>query len=141
MGGGLIRSLGGWAELKGETVRNRIKGDERILGGSDFVNQMLADAHEGFEQRYRFKRMGYDLNRVADKVAELYNMGAAEIMTRGRRSRQVEAGSLLSYWSVNELRIGVTELARVFGMTPSVISYAVRRGRRIADEKGYSLTN
>jgi len=49
MGGGLIRSLGGWAEVKGakEKVRDRIKGDERILGGSDFVNQMLAEAHEG----------------------------------------------------------------------------------------------
>jgi putative transposase len=143
MGGGQIRSLGGWAEVKGEKkkVRNRIKGDERILGGSDFVSQMLAEAHEEFELRYRLKRMGYDLNKVADKVAELYGMAAAEIMTKGRRSRQVEARSLLCYWAVNELGMAITDLARVFGMTPSAISYAVPRGKGIADEKGYSLTN
>ncbi len=63
MGGGLIRSLGGWAEVKGERkkVRDRIKGDDRILGGSEFVRQMLAEAHEEFEQRNLLKRMGYDL--------------------------------------------------------------------------------
>jgi putative transposase len=143
MGGGLIRSFGGWAEVKGEKekVRDRLKGDERILGGSDFVSQMLAEAHEEFEQRYRLRRMGYDLNKVADKVADLYGMGSAEIMIKGRRSRQVEARSLLSYWAVNELGMGITELARVFGMTPSAVSYAVSRGKGIADEKGYSLTN
>jgi putative transposase len=143
MGGGLIRSLGGRAEVKGEKerVRDRIKGDERILGGSDFVSQMLAEAHEEFEQRYRLKRMGYDLKKVAVKVAELYGMDVGEIMTKGRRSKQVEARSLLCYWAVNELVMGITELARVFGMTPSAVSYAVRRGKGIADEKGYSLTN
>jgi hypothetical protein len=34
VGGGLIRSLGGWTEVKGkkDRARDRIKGDERILG-------------------------------------------------------------------------------------------------------------
>jgi putative transposase len=143
VGGGLIRSLGRWAEGKGERekVGYRIKGDERILGGSDFVSQMLAEAQEQFDQRYRFKSMGDDLKKVADKVAELYGMDAAEIMTKGRRMKQVEARSLLCYWAVGEWGMGLTELARVFGMTPSAVGYAVRRGKGIADEKGYSLTN
>jgi putative transposase len=143
VGGGLIRSLGRWAKGKGERekVGYRIKGDERILGGSDFVSQMLAEAQAQFEQRYRFKSMGDDLKKVADKVAELYGMDAAEIMTKGRRMKQVEARSLLCYWAVGEWGMGLTELARVFGMTPSAVGYAVRRGKGIADEKGYSLTS
>jgi len=141
MGGGLIRSLGGWAEVKGERekVLDRIKGDERILGGSDFVSQMLAEADEQFELRYRLKRMGYDLKKVADRVAELYGMDAGEIMTKGRRRQQVEARSVLCYWAVGELGMGITELARVFRMTPSAVGYAVRRGKDTAEEKGYSL--
>jgi putative transposase len=83
VGGGWIRSLGGWAEVKGE--RDRIKGDERILGGSAFVSQMLAEANEQFELRYRLKRMGYDLKKVAARVADLYGMDTGEIMTKGRR--------------------------------------------------------
>ncbi|MEW6664285.1 MAG: transposase [Thermodesulfobacteriota bacterium] len=141
VGGGLIRSLGGWAEVKGENnrVRDRIKGDERILGRSDFVTEVLAEANEQFELRYRLKTMGYDLERVAKKVAGLYGTNAGEIMTKGRRRRQVEARSLLCYWSVSELGMGVTELARIFGMTPSAVSYAARRGEETAKERKYSL--
>jgi len=46
-GGGLMRSRGGWAELKGIRLkgRNRVKGDERILGDTDFVIEVLAEAN------------------------------------------------------------------------------------------------
>jgi len=56
-------------------------------------------------------------------------MGAAEIMTKGRRSRQVEARSLLSYFAVNELGMGITELARVFGMTPLFSMHFIQKRR------------
>jgi len=51
----------------------------------------------------------------------------------------VEARSLLCYWAVSELGMGITELARVLGMTPSAVGYAVGRGKSTAEEKGYSL--
>jgi putative transposase len=54
--------------------------------------------------------------------------------------KQVEARSLLCYWAVGGWGMGLTELARVFEMTPSAVGYAVRRGKGFADEKGYSLT-
>jgi putative transposase len=52
VGGGLLRSVGGWKELK-ELRDNglRVKGDERILGGSDFVEKVLREANERFDQR------------------------------------------------------------------------------------------
>jgi len=42
VGGGLIRSLGGWAEVKTNRLNKvaRIKSDERILGDSEFVMQV-----------------------------------------------------------------------------------------------------
>lgn len=48
VGGGLIRSLGGWAEVKKMRLRgqDRLKGDERILGESDFVMEVLSQADE-----------------------------------------------------------------------------------------------
>jgi putative transposase len=141
MGGGLIRSLGGWAEVKWEKgkVPDRINGDERILGRSDFVSRMLADANERFELRYPLKRMGYDLRKTRERVAQLYRMDAGEIMAKGRRKQQVEARSLLCYWAVTELGIGITELARAFGLTPSAVGYAVSRGKDTAEENGYTL--
>jgi hypothetical protein len=41
--------------------------------------------------------MGYDLEKVARKAADLYGMHADEIMTKGRRPQQVDARSLLCY--------------------------------------------
>ena len=66
IGGGLIRSLGGWKEVKklGLNKQDRIKGDERILGDSDFVMEVLAEADERYDRRYRLKSLGYDISRA-----------------------------------------------------------------------------
>ncbi len=42
IGGGLVRSAGGWDALKGlRKIKAYMKGDERILGNSDFVETVL----------------------------------------------------------------------------------------------------
>ena len=42
VGGGLLRSNGGWGVLKAMSkARIHLKGDERILGDSDFVKEVL----------------------------------------------------------------------------------------------------
>ena len=71
-GGGFLRSTGGWAVLKGlRKVGIRVKGDERILGDSDFVENVLKSAEEELEQKYDLKARGYDFDRVAQRVAEV----------------------------------------------------------------------
>lgn len=142
VGGGLIRSLGGWTAVKKRrlTGHNRIKGDERILGESDFVMELLAEANERYDLRYELKSRGYDLQKLAEKVATIYKMDPAEIFSRTRKRIRVEARSLLSYWAVRELGMPLTDLAKHFGMSPSGVGYAVERGEGIAKEKGYRLT-
>jgi putative transposase len=48
VGGGIVRSQGGWTEVKSKrrSGRDMLKGDERILGDSSFVMRVLADAGE-----------------------------------------------------------------------------------------------
>lgn len=49
-GGGMIRSLGGWAVVKGLGKDQELrKGDERILGDSDFVEETLRQAAEAWQ--------------------------------------------------------------------------------------------
>jgi hypothetical protein len=63
VGGGIIRSLGGWAEarrvrLKGQ---DRMKGDERILGDGDFVRGLFcywAVRELGYGQAELARRLG-----------------------------------------------------------------------------------
>jgi len=50
--GGLVRSLGGWSALKAlRSEHIRVKGDKQILGGTEFVEEVLEKANEHFEQR------------------------------------------------------------------------------------------
>ena len=141
VGGGLIRSLGGWAEAKRLRLRgqDRVKGDQRILGDSDFVLDVLAEAGEKFDRYYELKSLGYDLNKVAARVSEMYGIDERYILSKGRQRQRVDARSLLCYWAVRELGMSLTELAGRFGMSPSAVSYAVARGEVIARENNYQL--
>ena len=141
IGGGLIRSLGGWAaskklRLKGQ---DRLKGDERILGDSDFVTSILAEANENPDRYYELKSQGYTIERVEKRVMEIFGVQKEVIYSKGRRKIQVAARSLLCYWSVRELGFTATELAKRLGMTQPAVSYAVSRGEQIAKERSWNL--
>lgn len=53
----------------------------------------------------------------------------------GREAFRVGARSLFCYVAVSDLCISITELAPLLGMSPSAISYAVGRGKKIAEKK------
>jgi len=140
-GGGLIRSLGGWAEVRKHGIKGQehIKSDERILGESDFVADILSQANEKFERKYELKRLGYDLNQVAGRAAEIFEIEVDSIFLKGRQQKRVNARSLFCFWAVHELGISLTELARRLGGSVPGIGYSVVRGERIARENDYQL--
>jgi transcription initiation factor TFIIIB Brf1 subunit/transcription initiation factor TFIIB len=137
----LIRSLGGWSEalklrLKGQ---DHIKSDERILGDSDFVDSVLAQADEHYTRQSELRRRGYNLEKIAKRVAEIYRLEVQEVLARGRQQQRVNARSLFCFWGVHELGVALTDLARRLGMSPAGVGYAVQRGTAIANENGYRL--
>ena len=140
-GGGLIRSLGGWSEVRkhGSKSESHMMSDERILGDSEFVDTVLTDAGESYERRCELKAKGYDLDRIAERVAELYDMETREVFTKGRQKRKVLARSLLCYWAVRELGLPLRDLGRKLGMSGPGVGYAVERGELIVEENGFDL--
>ena len=62
VGGGLIRSAGGWSAVKAmHRAQDHMKSDERILGDGEFTQFVLDNARERLEERYRLRAEGYDL--------------------------------------------------------------------------------
>jgi putative transposase len=98
-GGGLIRSLGGWAEVRkyGLKGQEHIKSDERILGESDFVADILSQANEKFERNYELKPLGYDLDQVAARVAEIYGIEAEDIVLKGKQQKKFKPGTFFVF--------------------------------------------
>ncbi len=141
VGGGLVRSLGGWTRVASRRREGmaRIKGDQRILGDAGFVQSVLDQAGENFERRYALRQQGYDLSRVAARAASLFDISPEEIYARGRQRTRAAARSLFCYWAVRELGVSQQELARRLDMTPSGVGYAVQRGEVLAAANGYRL--
>ncbi len=141
VGGGLIRSLGGWEEVKKIHLKgqDRRKGDERILGDSDFVTDVLAQADEKISRHYELKRLGYNLERLEQRVVQIYGIDKEELYLKGRQKTRSAARSLLFYWATRELGISGTSLAKRFGMSQPGIVYAANKGERIVREKNYRV--
>jgi putative transposase len=113
--------------------------DERILGDSEFVDNLLSQADEAYERRYELKRLGYDVDQIAKRVAEIYDMDPREVLSRGRQKLKVKARSLFCFWAVKELGMSLRELARKLEISPPAVGYSVERGETIARENGYLL--
>jgi putative transposase len=140
IGGGLIRSVGGWHELSGlRRMKIHFKSDERVLGDSDFVEAVLNSASEAMTKKYRLKAEGHTFQSVAERVGEIFDMSNSDLMAPGKQAHRVKARSVLAYWAVHELGISMTDVGLKLGLSQSAASRAVQRGRRIAEESGLSL--
>ena len=139
-GGGLLRSIGGWAVLKGfRKAGIRVKGDERILGDSDFVNNVLTSAEEKLELKYDLKNKGYDFNRIAERVAEVMATEIEQVTAFGKSPQTVKARSLLCFWAHRKLGMTTIELARRLKISQSAVSRSSLRGQKIERENRFEL--
>lgn len=139
-GGGLVRSVGGWSNLlEMRKAKVFVKGDERILGDGDFVEETLQRAGEVFEKRTSLMVQGWDIDRVAGYVAGLLDMDVADVGSPGKYRHIVRARSLLCYWAVRELGISMASLSERLGLSPSAVAKSVVRGERLVKENHYSF--
>lgn len=142
VGGGLIRSIGGWQAFKTLSKAGvHLKSDERILGDGDFVEEVLKKAQEQRERQCQLEADGFTINQVAERVAAILGVKYEQVWEKGKYPQTVKARSLLCYWAVRELGISATELARRIGISQPAISQSVKRGETIAKENGFELMN
>ena len=140
VGGGLVRSLGGWKAARTSARESRrVKGDERILGDSDFVSDVLRRCDEDDDRRHRLSALGIDVETLAKYVADMYGLTPQELFVPGRYPRRVQARSLMMFWAVRKLGITATELARKTGLTQPAVTISVKRGEQIAKEKEIAI--
>ncbi len=140
VGGGLIRSYGGWSAVTAlRRMKSYQKGDERILGDGDFVEQVLAAAEEKMKRMYYLRAQGFDLKKVARRVAVLLKVKPEEVWAGGKHRRTVAARSLLCFWATTQLGISQSYLASKLQISQPAVGLSVKRGERLAEDKHYLL--
>jgi len=128
---GLIRSSGGWVALKALRKNGQWqKGDERILGDSDFVEKVLKEAEEQLDRKAQQQTQGYDLNKIAERISTLLGCSLDDIWNKGKYQQRVKARSLLCYWANHYPGTSQTQPA---------VSMAVKHGEEIVKQKNYTL--
>ena len=96
VGGGLLRSVGGWLALKGfRDIGVRIKGDERVLGSSDFVERVLKRADEQLEEKSRLQGRVISLQVLIEQVAHYYKIEPENLVRQQRTTHRGSAPGFL----------------------------------------------
>ena len=139
-GGGLLRSVGGWTALKDyRRAGIRVKGDERILGDSDFVTRVLKAAGEQLEQKYALKAGGYDFDSAVQRVAQIMCMSTEEVTAYDKSPQTVKARALLCFWAHRKLGMTTVGISAKLGICQSAVSRLSKRGEAVARELGVEL--
>ncbi|MCJ7774839.1 MAG: hypothetical protein MUP08_00475, partial [Desulfobulbaceae bacterium] len=79
-----------------------------------------------------WKRLGYDLDTIEDRVCEIYNIEKEDLFSRSRQKVKSDARALFCFWAHRELGFAQRELARRLGMSQPGVGYAVIKGEAIS---------
>ncbi len=126
-GGGLLRSLGGWAVVQSlRRGREAYLGDERVLGSSEFV-EALRRTVEATEAPRSPRRA---LEPLVARVCRHVGLPREALGGGGRRLAVQQARAGLAYLWVEVLGHPGRPLAPVLGVQPAAIPKAARRGAK-----------
>jgi len=87
VGGGLIRSRGGWAQVISMRRRgDRESADERILGQGHFVERVLQEADETVRNPFLSRKRCQDADRLIQTSCDAAGIRITELSSGSRRS-------------------------------------------------------
>lgn len=136
-------SMGRREDLVGGTKRgggekqdrgSRRRFDNRILGSSTFIEELLAEEERVTQERLLFKRKRTNVEEFINLVGKKFGVTEEEIIGRSQERKASKARSVFCYLGSRELGLTGRELARAFGLTPAAIHYAVVRGETFLKE-------
>jgi putative transposase len=131
VGGGLIRSMGGWSAVLASRKRGeRQVADQRILGDGDFVKQVVSGFDDLVIKNLRLPGRRIDIKALGEKVSERYNVSLGELRSGGRRRAVVKARQAMSWIGVRELGYSGADVARYLGVTNSCVTRMISTGRK-----------
>ncbi len=140
VGGGLLRSAGGWSAVRSLRKANIFqKSDERILGDGDFVETVLADAQESMNRRYVLSAKGIKIEDIISAVSDHLSVDSKLLIGPSKERQIVKARALVCFWASRELGQSMTYIAEHLKIAVPTVSVAVKKGSQIVAENGLIL--
>jgi REP element-mobilizing transposase RayT len=134
-GGGLLRSLGGLEGVRlARSSGHRESFDSQVLGGGDFVEEILRKAERAEEQQEALSRAGLTLDSLQTFAAQAIGVNSAALVRHDRSKPAAEAKALFIYAATEILKKSSASIASLLGMSSSSISEARQRGWRLGEK-------
>ena len=128
VGGGLIRSQGGWSHVMAMRQRNdRELSDQRILGPGDFVEKIISEADENFQRSFNNRLDAKTISSLILKVCKNFGIHAAELQSGSRRKPVAELRSKLAIDLVAKHGLALAKTGRLLGVSTPAVSNILRR--------------
>jgi len=137
VGGGLIRSLGGWSQVLSLRRKGvKIASDERILGGDKFIQRLMSEAEEKEKETLRLGREVPDLPTLAKRIVRGEGVAESELRSGIRKREVVRARRLFCQLAIGRMGYPGAEVARFLGVTTSSVNRLVV-SEEVSDLKKY----
>jgi hypothetical protein len=131
VGGGLIRSAGGWAEVRAlRRQKEPTAGDPRILGSGEFVEGLLREAEARQAAALRRPPTPRDIEAVMARVCKRQGASLEELQRGGRRGPLSAVRAELARQLVGRLGLSLAQAARHLGVSTAAISKILRKHER-----------
>ena len=127
-GGGLIRSIGGWSEVKSLRKRGEKQfSDERILGSGEFVKEILDEVDDGRKEQFPAVPMEQEARKRLERLCREKGV-SKQALQAGSRTRQCSAvRKQLAGEYVGELGMTYAGAARLLGISASAVNQILMR--------------
>jgi hypothetical protein len=123
VGGGLIRSLGGWSQvLSLRRVGSKVFSDERILGSTEFVKNVISEAEEKAKETLRLTLKISDLPSLAMQVCEEEGVDEAALRSGLRKRDVVKSRRIFCQIAVRKMGYSGADVARFLGINTSAVN-------------------
>jgi len=128
VGGGLVRSLGGWSQVVSMRRKDDMaKSDERVLGGSLFVEALLREAGEKELRQLKVRQTGRTIVHIIEEECLLRKVNRIELENGGKRRKVSQARAVIAWRAATELGLSSAEIARHLGVGTSAISRLIQK--------------
>jgi len=131
VGGGLVRSLGGWSEvvsLRRHGARELT--DERILGSGDFVQRILDEAEDRQRHHFSARDRRRKIREIIIEMCAEEEINPLELQSGSRRRPVSLIRSRVALQLVNVHGVPMAMVAQELGVSTSAISKIIRGKER-----------
>jgi hypothetical protein len=126
VGGGLVRSFGGWSQvlsLRGNKKSG--KHDGRILGGENFVAQILKEADKRLKRQLHAGGRKDRIDEVIERLCKKEGIESEELRNGGKRKKVSQVRARIAYQLNHEMGVPLAEIARHVGVCTSAVAKAI----------------